>query len=183
MQQIMGIVKPSIYFTIVILGSVHFLEIHQFGFRHLEKNLSLSIKYMEKPVLVNRICDPTQEPSTTTEDTIIPTPKCGLNQCDLNLELDYGDPRQAVNKNPVSRLYEIQAKIHGKAPIFKEIGERGQQNSLEFHVQVIIDCKVACAWGHTKKDAKRRAAIKMLALMDLPVYAAGNNINIILESC
>lgn len=174
----MGIVKPSIYLTLVILGSVHFFEVHQFGFRHLEKNLSLSIKYMEKPVLVNRICDPTQEPSITTED-VIPTPI----QCDFNLELDYGDPRQAVSKNPVSRLYEIQAKIHGKAPIFKEIGERGQQNNLEFHVQVIVDCKIACAWGHTKKDAKRQAAIKMLSLMELPVDAAGNNINIILESC
>lgn len=90
----MGIVKPSIYLTFVFLGSVHFFEIHQFGFRHTEKNLSVSIKYMEKPVLVNRICDSSQEPSTTTEDTIIPTPtyglnQCGLNQCDLNLELDY----------------------------------------------------------------------------------------------
>lgn len=179
----MGIVKPSIYITFVVLGSIYFFEVHQFGFRHLEKNLSLSIKYMEKPVLVNRICDLSQEPSITTEDTIIPTPMCDLNQCNLNLELDYGDPRQAVNKNPISRLYEIQAKIHGEAPIFKEIGERGQQNSLEFHVQVIVDCKIACAWGHTKKDAKRRAAIEMLALMKLPVDNAGNNANVILESC
>lgn len=73
----------------------------------------------------------------------------------------------------MSRLYEIQAKNHEPEPTFKEIGQRGQQNknNVEFHVQVTVKDKTVSAWGHTKKEAKRRAAIQI----GLPIDADHSN--------
>lgn len=109
----------------------------------------------------------------------IPKPRvvAKLTKCLENTERNFDNSRSVVEKHPVSRLHEIQAKNHGNQPIFKDVGQRGQQqnNNVEFQVQVTINDKIAAAWGHTKKDAKRRAAIEMLKLMDLPIASKSSD--------
>lgn len=88
---------------------------------------------------------------------------------------DENDPTNAKSMHPVSRLYLIRATQHKTEPIFKEIGKkhyRNQQNHIirhEFQVQVKLDDKIASAWGQTKRDARRKAAIAMLRLLNLQV--------------
>lgn len=114
-------------------------------------------------------------PKTTKATTAQPQPRAV--QCTPNASLDLNDPRQAVDKHPVSRLHEIQAKDHEKEPIFKVIGHRGEhsKHNQEFNVQVTVKDKTASAWGYTKKDAKRRAAIEMLNQLGLAIKADDSN--------
>lgn len=111
---------------------------------------------------------PTSSPSTTTRATT---------HCIQHEPVDLKDPHHAIELHPVSRLHEIQAKSHQTEPIFKVLGHRGEQNknNLEYNVQVVVNDKSAAAWAHTKKEAKRRAAIAMLNLMGLPVEGDGTN--------
>lgn len=98
--------------------------------------------------------------------------------CIQHGSVDLKDPHHAIELHPVSRLHEIQAKLHQTEPIFKVLGHRGEQskNNLEYNVQVVVNDKSASAWAHTKKEAKRRAAIAMLNLMGLPVEGDGTNV-------
>lgn len=88
---------------------------------------------------------------------------------------DENDPFQAKTMNPITRLYLIRATQHRSDPIFKEISRkhfRNQKNHIirhEFQYEVKVDNKTASAWGQTKKDAKRKAAIEMLKAMNLQV--------------
>lgn len=88
---------------------------------------------------------------------------------------DENDPVYAKTMNPISRLYLIRATKHQSDPIFKEISRkhfRNQKNHIirhEFQYEVKVDDKSASAWGQTKKDAKRKAAITMLKAMNLQV--------------
>lgn len=85
------------------------------------------------------------------------------------------DPINAKTMNPISRLHLIRATQHQSDPIFKEISRkhfRNQKNHIirhEFQYEVKVDNKTASAWGQTKKDAKRKAAIAMLKAMNLQV--------------
>lgn len=168
-------VKATIFFTLV-LGSIQYFSIQQYYFRYFDVN----IKYLAEsaPVQRGRVQRPLSTP-TTTPSRAVASPV----DCIANTEQDLSDPRQAVGKHPVSRLYEIQVKNHENGPIFTDIGERGHQNRniVEFQVQVKVNGRTASAWGHTKKDAKRRAAVEMLTLMRLPVEA--DNSNSVLHSC
>lgn len=117
--------------------------------------------------------------TTTTIKPTTPTPtqaRAARMNCPENTERDSSDPRQAIGKHPVSRLFEIQAKNHEAAPIFKDLGQRGALNKVEFHVQVTVNNKTTSAWGHSKKDAKRRAAIELLTQMGLRVESDGSNV-------
>lgn len=110
---------------------------------------------------------------SNTVKTTTPRPRVN---CAENVQRDYNDPRQAVGKSPISRLYEIQAKNYASAPVFKELEQRVPANkSREFHIQVTVNDKTTSAWASTKKDAKRRAAIEMLTLMGVPVEAEHSN--------
>lgn len=168
-------VKATIFFTLV-LGSIQYFGIQQYYFRYFDVN----IKYMAEsaPVQRGQVQRPFSTP-TTTPPRAVASPV----NCIANAEQDWSDPGQAVGKHPVSRLYEIQAKNHENEPIFTDVGERGQQirNNVEFQVQVTVNGKKASAWGHTKKDAKRRAAVEMLTLMRLPVE--DDQSNSVLHSC
>lgn len=88
---------------------------------------------------------------------------------------DENDPYHAKWMNPISRMHLIRATQHQSDPIFKEISRkhfRNQKNHIirhEFQYEVKIDDKTASAWGQTKKDAKRKAAIAMLKAMNLQV--------------
>lgn len=115
---------------------------------------------------------PTPTPSTTARATTAQS-----THCIQRGPVDLKDPHHAIELHPVSRLHEIQAKLHQTEPIFKVLGHRGEQNknNLEYNVQVVINDKSASAWAHTKKEAKRRAAIAMLNLMGLPVEGDGTN--------
>lgn len=110
-------------------------------------------------------------PATATTTTIKPS------HCIQRSPGDLKDPHHAIELHPVSRLHEIQAKLHQSEPIFKVIGHRGEQskNNREYQVQVMVNDKSASAWAHTKREAKRSAAIAMLKLMGLPVEGDGTN--------
>lgn len=113
-----------------------------------------------------------QDPSSTPQlIQTVPEPE----PAGCNAVSNYGNPHQAVGKHPVSLLYEIQAKNHDSAPIFKDVAERCQQNQNEFQVQVMVDDRIAFACGYTKKEAKRRAAIEMLKQMHLPIESEESN--------
>lgn len=122
-------------------------------------------------------------PSTRTAratSTTTPQPRAPRTNCLEKPAKDYSDPRLAIGLHPVSRLHEIQAKNYESLPVFKEIGHRRHptKNNVEFHIQVKINDKTASAWAHTKKDAKRRAAIQMLTQMGLQVEIdSSNNLN------
>ncbi|XP_031624121.1 uncharacterized protein LOC116341295 [Contarinia nasturtii] len=122
----------------------------------------------------NQMRSTTRLPTTTIKPTPTQSRESRTN-CIANVERDSSDPRQAIGKHPVSRLFEIQAKNHQVAPVFKDIAQRGEQNKVEFHIQVSVNNKSASAWGHTKKDARRRAAIELLTQMGLQVEADASN--------
>lgn len=88
---------------------------------------------------------------------------------------DDKDPEKAKFMDPITRLYQIQARKHQMEPIFKEIGQknfRNQKNHIirrEFNIEVEIDNITAGASGFSKKSAKRKAAIAMLRRMGLDV--------------
>lgn len=117
-------------------------------------------------------------PPTSTTARTTTTPTQSSSHCIKHSPVDLKDPHHAIELHPVSRLHEIQAKLHQSEPIFKVIGHRGEQNknNREYHMQVMVNDKSASAWGHTKRDAKRRAAIVMLNLMGLPVEGDGTNV-------
>lgn len=73
------------------------------------------------------ITTPKTTRATTAEPRSTQAKSRALN-CTPNTTVDLSDPRQAVNKHPVSRLFEIQAKNHEKEPIFKVIAHRGKQS-------------------------------------------------------
>lgn len=117
----------------------------------------------------------TSQRSSAIRTTTTTTPKPRAN-CAENIQRDYSDPRQAIGKSPISRLYEIQAKNYARAPMFKELEQKAEANkSRQFHIQLTVNDKTISAWGNTKKDAKRKAAIEMLTLMGIPVEVDHSN--------
>lgn len=88
---------------------------------------------------------------------------------------DEENPFHAKKMHPVSRLYLIRSTQKQMDPVFKNVAEkvfRNQKNHIirrEFQIEVRLDDKTASAWGQTKKDAKRKAAIAMLKQMNLQV--------------
>lgn len=105
-----------------------------------------------------------------TTTTARPTTTARAN-CVENIQRDYNN-----EKHPVSRLYEFQAKNYESPPIFKEVGQRIQQNKKhEFNIQVTVNGRTASVWAANKKDAKRKAAIEMLTLMGIAVEAEHSN--------
>lgn len=173
MKQIKKVVG-FVFTLILVLGSQNFGTYLRY--------LNINIQYFaECSPIANRATQTqrttvstTIKPSTTTPPPLSTTPRAN---CLGNPEKELTDPRQTIGKHPVSRLFEIQAKNHEHEPIFKDIGQRGQQNknNVEFHVQVTVKDKIASAWGPTKRDAKRRAAIQMLIQMGLQVEANNSN--------
>lgn len=177
MKQIKNVVIS--FSMILVLGSQLF-GINYYCLRFL----SINIKYAESAPIANRaaqtqrsIFSTTTKRTTTTPPPSPPPPRAPRTNCLENAERDYSDPRQAIGKHPVSRLFEIQSKNHEPEPVFKDIGQRGQQNknNIEFHVQVTVKDKTASAWSHTKKEARRHAAIEMLTQMGLQVEADNSN--------
>lgn len=117
---------------------------------------------------VQRTLSTTARTTMKTTTTTRPTREPRMN-CDAS--------SQIIGLHPVSQLHEIQAKNHKHHPLFKDIGRRGQQNenNIEFQVQVTVNGRSASAWGHTKKEAKRRAVIAMLTLMGVSIEAEQSN--------
>lgn len=157
----------------VISCAVVFLFIYFGAWNHCSQYFDLNIKYYAecsparndaRPVARNT---PTPTRAITTQST----------HCIQHGPVDLKDPHHAIEIHPVSRLHEIQAKLHQTEPIFKVLGHRGEQNNNnhEYNVQVTVNDKSASAWAHTKREAKRRAAIAMLNLMGLPVEGDGTN--------
>lgn len=170
----------GISFTLFLVMGSQFFGMHEYCLRYL----SINIQYFaECAPAVNRAVQQrptatsTIKPITTTTHSPTPPPRTPQTNCLENANVDNSDPRQAIGKHPVSRLFEIQAKNHGTQPTFKDIGQRGQQNTnnVEFHVQVTVNDRNASAWGRTKKEAKRRAAIEMLTQMGLKIEADNSN--------
>lgn len=145
-----------------------------FGVEKYSNNryFELNIKYQAEAVRNDGRSRVIPPPATST--TARPTSPC-IHHSPVGLK----DAHHAIDLHPVSRLHEIQAKLHQTEPIFKVIAHRGEQskNNREFHVQVVINDKSASAWAHTKREAKRRAAIAMLNLMGLPVEGDSTNAN------
>lgn len=164
----------------VVPIAVVFLFIHFGGWNYCSQLFELNIKYQAEcsPARNNarssaRITPaPTPTPSTTARAT-----PAQSTHCIQHGPVDLKDPHHAIELHPVSRLHEIQAKLHQTEPIFKVLGHRGEQNknNLEYNVQVVVNDKTASVWAHTKKEAKRRAAIAMLNLMGLPVEGDSTN--------
>lgn len=179
MQQITR--KKLISFSVITFGIVIFS-----GQQHYSHYLDLNIKYYAESAQV-RAPAPRNTASNVVSRAVTPKPTpptrattttTKSSHCIQRAPVDLHDPHHAIEKHPVSRLHEIQAKLHHQEPIFKVIEHRGQQNrnNLEYHVQVTInDNKSASAWAHTKKEAKRRAAIAMLHTMGLPVEGDETN--------
>lgn len=179
MKQIKNLIGIS--FTLIIVLGSQFFGINDYCSRFL----SINIKYFAECTPVNRgaqtqrsiVSTTTIRTTTTTPPPPPPSPRAPRTNCLENADRDYSDPRQAIGKHPVSRLFEIQSKNHEPEPVFKDIGQRGQQNknNIEFHIQLTVKDKTASAWGHTKKEAKRRAAIEILTQMGLQFKADNSN--------
>lgn len=120
---------------------------------------------------------PTPTPISTASSTKARETTTQPSHCIQHAPIDLKDPHHAIEMHPVSRLYEIQAKLHQSEPIFKVIGHRGDENknNHEYHVQVVVGDRSASAWAHTKREAKKSAAIAMLNIMGLPVEGDGTN--------
>ena len=171
----------GISFTLFLVLGSQFFGIHEYCLRYL----SINIQYFaECAPAVNRAVQQQQRPTTsttikpiTTTHSPTPPPRTPQTNCLDNAHADNSDPRQAIGKHPVSQLFEIQAKNHASQPTFKDIGQRGQQNknNVEFQVQVTVNDRTASAWGRTKKEAKRRAAIEMLTQMGLQIETDNSN--------
>lgn len=113
----------------------------------------------------NRATRPPQSTTTASSSLIIQE----------NPTKDENDPLTSKMMHPVSRLYLISSKQHQMEPNFKVITVkqyRNQNNHIvrrDFQVQIKYGDKTLSAWGQTKKDAKRKAAIAMLKQMGLQV--------------
>lgn len=120
---------------------------------------------------------PPSTPFTTQSSTTVRETTTKPSHCIQHAPIDLKDPHYAIEMHPVSRLHEIQAKLHQSEPIFKVIGHRGDENknNHEYNVRVVVNEKTESAWAHTKREAKRQAAIAMLNRMGLPVEGDGTN--------
>lgn len=120
-----------------------------------------------------KLIESTQQPNSSTRPTVRTTTAHSAIQ--EHSRRDEYDPVYAKMMNPITRLHLIRATQHKSDPIFKETSRkhfRNQKNHIirhEFQYEVKIDDKTASAWGQTKKDAKRKAAIAMLKAMNLQV--------------
>lgn len=165
----------------VVPYAVLFLFIYFGAWNHCSQYFDLNIKYYAECSPVRNNARPGARNTATNSPTPISTPTRATTQsthCIHRGPVDLKDPHHAIEMHPVSRLHEIQSKLHQTEPIFKVLGHRGEQNknNHEYNVQVTVNNKSASAWAHTKREAKRRAASAMLNLMGLAVEGDGTNV-------
>jgi double-stranded RNA-binding protein Staufen len=72
------------------------------------------------------------------------------------------DPQYGHHINPISRLIQVMQSRKEPEPVFRLIGERGQNRYREFVVQVSCLGTIQTGVGPNKKLAKRAAAVSML---------------------
>lgn len=155
--------KQRVGFTLVIVLGLQYFGIHQFCMQYLDIRVNYyaecATPKSSRPSVVTASFRTTKAITTKTPTT----------KCIPNAPANQDDRRDETDKHPISRLFEIQAKNHDEHPIFNVIDERGEIHKREFHVQVKVKDKTTSAWGFTKKEAKRRAAIEMLTLLGVTV--------------
>lgn len=154
------------FLFVIVLGSQYF-SIYHFCMQYLDIKVNFyaecATSKTSKPSLVTAS-------HRTTKATTIKTPT-RAQQCIPNAPANQDVP----DKHPVSHLFEIQAKNHDAHPIFNVIGHRGEIHKQEFQVQVKVKDRTTSAWGFTKKEAKRRAAIEMLILLGVTTETDHSN--------
>lgn len=169
--------KKKLIISIVVAFISTFISIDRMRSHH-NKYFELTIKYAETASERNdgySVSHAVPSPLSNTRTDTKPV------HCIQYSPVGIKDPHYAIDLHPVSRLYEIQAKLHQSEPKFKDIGhgcDHHDQNksNRKYHVQVMVNNKSTSAWSHTKREAKRQAAIAMLKLMGLPVEGDDTNV-------
>lgn len=151
------IVPYAVVFVLVYFGAWNCNQYFDFNFNLKYYAECSPARSNARPVARNTstnavLSQATKAPTPTPNPTTRATTAQSIN-CIQHGPVDLKDPHHAIELHPVSRLHEIQAKLHQPEPIFNVLGHRGEQNknNLEYNVQVVLNDKSASAWAHTKR--------------------------------